>query len=61
MEEQGYGAGLIARAVLEGRSPKEVAIKPTHRGRIQLNLITAERLGIDLDWKIISKADVVVR
>lgn len=61
MMEQGYEAGRIARAVLEGRSVEDFPMKSTRRGRIQLNLIEAERLGIDLDWKIISKADVVVR
>lgn len=61
MVEQGFEAGRIARAVLEGHSPSEFPMAPTRRGRIQLNLATAEDLGIDLDWKIISKADVVVR
>ena len=61
MMEQGYEAGRIARGLLEGHSIQDFPMAPTHRGRIQLNLIQAERLHIDLDWKIISKADVVVR
>ncbi len=61
MEEQGYEAGRIARAVLEGQSVAAFPIQSTLRGRIQLNLKTAERLGVDLSWKIISKADVVIR
>ena len=61
MMEQGYEAGRIARALLEGSPMDAFPMQPTHRGRIQLNLIRAEQLGIKLNWKIISKADVVVR
>ncbi|MDD9301351.1 MAG: hypothetical protein HUK40_02985 [Desulfobacter sp.] len=61
MEEQGYAAGAMARSILEGESPDSFSIEPTRRGRIQLNLKTAERLGLPLAWKIISKADVVIK
>jgi len=59
MKEQGYVAGHMARAILEGKAPSDFSIEPTQRGRIQLNLKTAEKLGIDIEWNIISKADVV--
>jgi len=61
MKEQGYMAGQMARAILEGKTPSDFSIEPTQRGRIQLNLKTAEKLGIDIEWNIISKADVVVK
>lgn len=61
MMEQGYAAGRMAREILTGRPPAFFKIEPTRRGRIQLNLKQAERLGLQLDWDIISKADVVIR
>ncbi|MBU0969348.1 MAG: hypothetical protein KKC20_01815 [Proteobacteria bacterium] len=61
MREQGYAAGRMARSILEGKKPGEFTIAPTRGGRIQLNLKTAEKLGIDIAYKIISKADVVVK
>lgn len=61
MKEQGYVAGRMARKILEGKPPSDFTIEPTQRGRIQLNLKTAEKLGIDIEWNIISKADVVVK
>ena len=61
MKAQGLAAGQMARSILEGKSPEDFPIEPTRRGRIQLNLKTAEQLGLTMDWSIISKADVVVR
>ncbi len=61
MKEQGYVAGAMALEILEGKNPRDLTIGPTRRGRIQLNLRTAEALGIDVSYKIISKADVVVK
>lgn len=61
MKEQGYVAGAMALEILEGKKPSDFIIGPTHRGRIQLNLKTAEALGIDVAYRIISKADVVVK
>ena len=61
MKEQGYAAGAMALAILEGRPVSDFPIVPTGRGRIQLNLRTAEALDLPIDWKIISKADVLVK
>lgn len=61
MKEQGYAAGLMARALLEGTQIADLKIQPTSKGRILLNLKTAERLGIKIGWNIISRADEVVK
>ncbi len=61
MREQGRAAGQIARELLEGKKPGDFAIKPTDHGRIQLNLVTAEQLGIQIPYGMIKRADVVIR
>jgi len=61
MREQGFAAGVIARGLLEGKKPIDFVVKPTDKGRIQLNLRTAERLGIQLPYTMIQRADVVIR
>lgn len=61
MREQGFAAGKIARALLDGAKPIDFAVKPTDRGRIQLNLRTAEHLGIRLPYSLIQRAEVVIR
>jgi len=61
MKEQGRAAGQIARELLEGKKPGDFAIKPTDHGRIQLNLRTAEQLGIQIPYGMIKRADVVIR
>jgi len=61
MMEQGHAAGQIARGLLEGKKPGDFMIKPTDHGRIQLNLRTAEYLGIDIPYGMIKRADVVIR
>ena len=61
MKEQGYAAAHIARGILEGKKTRDFKIEPTTKGKIQLNLKTAERLGIEINWNIISKADEVVK
>jgi len=62
MREQGFATGMIARAILvDGRKPSDFAVKPTDKGRIQLNLRTAEHLGIHLPYTLIQRADVVIR
>lgn len=61
MKEQGRAAGQIARELLEGKKPGDFAIKPTDHGRIQLNLRTAEQLGIQIPYGMIKRADVIIR
>lgn len=61
MREQGRVAGQIARELLAGKKPVDFAVKPTDHGRIQLNLRTAEHLGIQIPYGVIKRADVVVR
>lgn len=61
MREQGFAAGMIARGLIEGKRPTDFVVKPTDKGRIQLNLRTAERLGIQLPYTMIQRADVVIR
>ncbi len=61
MREQGFAAGMIARGLLEGKKPTDFVVKATGKGRIQLNLRTAEQLGIQLPYPMIQRADVVIR
>ena len=61
MKEQGYAAGKIARGILGGRRPGDFPVRPTSNGRIQLNLVAAERLGIMIPYHIIRNAVVVVK
>lgn len=61
MKEQGVAAGRIAKAILGGKRPNDFAVQPTDHGRIQLNLATAERLGIQIPYAIIKRAEVVIR
>jgi ABC-type uncharacterized transport system substrate-binding protein len=61
MKEQGYATGSIAREILEGKQPEDFALESTRKGRIQINLNTAERLGLQINYNIIKRADVVVR
>ena len=61
MREQGRAAGQIARELLGGKNPADFTVKAAGHGRIQLNLRTAEHLGIQIPYNIIKRADVVVR
>lgn len=61
MREQGRAAGQIARELLGGKRPADFTVKATDHGRIQLNLRTAEHLGILVPYNVIKRADVVVR
>jgi len=61
MREQGRAAGQIARQLLEGKKPDDFKVKTTDRGLIQLNLRTAEHLGIQIPYGMIKRADVVIR
>jgi len=61
MREQGHAAGQIARELLAGKKPADFTVKPTDHGRIQLNLRTAEHLGIQIPYGVIKRADVVIR
>lgn len=61
MKEQGLAAGRIAKAILAGKRPQDFTVQPTDHGRIQLNLATAERLGIHIPYGIIARAEVVIR
>ncbi|MDD2465620.1 MAG: ABC transporter substrate binding protein [Desulfobulbus sp.] len=61
MREQGLAAGRIAKAILASKRPGDFEVRPTDQGRIQLNLHTAEHLGIQLPYGIIKRAEVVIR
>ena len=61
MKEQGYAAGRIAREILAGRPPGDFPVRPTSNGRIQLNLVTAEALGIMIPYRVIRNAVEVVK
>jgi ABC-type uncharacterized transport system substrate-binding protein len=61
MKEQGRAVGQIARELLAGKTPADFAVRPTDHGRIQLNLRTAERLGVRVPYGVIKRAEVVVR
>ena len=60
MEEQGYAAGNIACDILHGKKATDITIQPTTRGRILLNLQTAEKLGVDINYSIIKNAQEVI-
>nr|WP_321465260.1 ABC transporter substrate binding protein [uncultured Desulfobulbus sp.] len=60
MREQGEAAGRIAKDLLAGKRPADFAVRPTDQGRIQLNLETAEHLGIQIPYSIIKRAEVVI-
>nr|WP_320010401.1 ABC transporter substrate binding protein [uncultured Desulfobulbus sp.] len=61
MREQGVAAATIAKHILDGRRPGDIPVRPTDQGRIQLNLRTAEHLGIQIPYSIIKRAEVVIR
>jgi ABC-type uncharacterized transport system substrate-binding protein len=61
MKEQGFSTGKIACDLLKGKKPSDFKVKPTTRGRILLNLNTAEKLNIDLKYTILKNADEVIR
>lgn len=61
MKEQGYAAGELAKKILSGQSPASLNVRPTSKGRIQINLKTAEYLNIKLKHSVIKRADVLVR
>lgn len=61
MREQGVAAGRIAKEILAGKRPGDFQVRPTDQGRIQLNLNTAEHLGIQVPYSIIKRAEVVIR
>lgn len=61
MMEQGYASGKIACEIIKGKNPGDIAVKPTTRGRILLNLDTAEVLGIEIGYTMIKNAHEVIR
>lgn len=61
MEEQGYAAGQIACEILRGKKPAEIQVQPTSRGRIQLNLPTAEFIGVNIPYSVIRNANEVIK
>ncbi|MGD9946943.1 MAG: ABC transporter substrate-binding protein [Desulfobulbus sp.] len=61
MREQGVAAGHIAKEILAGKRPDDFQVHPTDQGRIQLNLHTAEYLGIQIPYSIIKRAELVIR
>ncbi len=61
MKEQGYAAGRIAQGILAGRAPESFEVTPTRRGRIMLNLKTAQTQRIRVDYDVIQRAGEVVR
>ena len=60
MAEQGYAAGKMACDILNGKKTSEIAIQPTTRGRILLNLKTAEKLGVEINYNMIKNAHEVI-
>jgi ABC-type uncharacterized transport system substrate-binding protein len=60
MREQGRAAGTIAAEILSGKRPNDFTIQPTHHGRIQFNLKTAELLGIQIPYNMIKRAELVM-
>lgn len=61
MKEQGLAAGRMAKAILGGKRPEDFQVQTSDHGRIQLNLATAERLGIQIPYGVIKRAEVVIR
>jgi len=61
MYEQGHAAAVIAKGILEGRRPSDFPVRATPNGRIMLNLVTAEHMGLKVRYSIIQNAKEVVR
>ncbi|MCP4692692.1 MAG: hypothetical protein GY859_31920 [Desulfobacterales bacterium] len=61
MKEQGYAAAKIAAAILKGARPADFTVAPTSKGRILLNLKTAEKLGVQVRYRIIRNAVEVIK
>jgi ABC-type uncharacterized transport system substrate-binding protein len=61
MKEQGIVAGKIAKEILKGTAPSKIPIAPSDRSRIQLNLKTAAKLGIEVDYNVIRNAEVLIK
>ncbi len=61
MKEQGFAAARVAREILGGGKPSDYPVRPTAKGRILLNLSAARALGIELPYKMIKRADEVVK
>lgn len=61
MMEQGYASAAIACEILQGKKPADFEIRPTSRGKIFLNLVTAEKLGLDIRYSIIKNANEVIK
>ena len=59
--EHGSEAAQIAIGLLSGKSIKEFPIKTATKATSMLNLVTAEKLGIQIPQEIIEETDVVIR
>lgn len=56
--EQGLLAGTMARDILLGTSPDDIAIRPSEKGEPMMNLARAKRLGLDVDVKLLLESKV---
>ena len=56
-EEQGRQAALLVKSILEGKKPAELPFL-SPRGKLVINLSTAERLGLKLSKELLRRPDV---
>lgn len=59
-EEQGTWAAQSALKILDGTSPKDIAVARNKEGKLIVNVRVAKALGIDFSYDIIETADKVI-
>lgn len=60
--EQGLAAGRLARQILvDGKSPRDLAIQPTTKGMPVISLARANKLGIRVHSDLLLSAEVITR
>jgi putative ABC transport system substrate-binding protein len=59
--DDGYAAGKIAVRVLKGEQPKTMAFEPLTKTETNVNLVTAEAIGVSVPESVIQQSKLVVR
>ncbi len=59
--EMGYTTGEIAIRVKNGENPADIPIQSMSRVRIHLNLLAAEKQGIEFSDELLNKADEILK
>ncbi|HTI99197.1 MAG TPA: ABC transporter substrate binding protein [Dongiaceae bacterium] len=59
-EEHGHEAGLMAKGILAGKTAKDFPLIQAKKGTVILNLVAAQKSGIEIPFDIIQSADLVI-